>query len=154
MIFGKRFSRVWLSLLSLLALSMKTAINGGCLPGEAHPLSAPLPPQVRFTDITAAAGINFVHVNGAAGEKLLPETMGSGCAFLDFDADGDQDLLLINSSPWNCPFKGLYPTMKLYENDGSGTFKDITIGSGLDISFYGMGVAVGDYDNDGLPDVF
>lgn len=119
-------------------------------------LSSPRPPQVRFTDITTASGLTFVHVNGATGEKLLPETMGGGCAFLDFDGDGDQDVLLINSSFWTNRPPGNVPppTMKLFENDGAGRFRDVTRGSGLDVSFYGMGVAVGDYDNDGLPDVF
>lgn len=125
-------------------------------PARETPLSAPHPPQIKFSDITAAAGITFVHFNGATGEKLLPETMGGGCAFLDFDTDGDQDMLLINSSSWSKPSAAnpAPPTMKLYENDGAGRFKDVTPGSGLDVGFYGMGVAIGDYDNDGLPDVF
>ncbi|MDB6039287.1 MAG: hypothetical protein JWM99_3128 [Verrucomicrobiales bacterium] len=155
--FGKRLSRVRFALLSLLAVSLNTSfVQDDASAGERHPLASPIPPKVRFTDITTSAGIHFTHVNGAIGEKLLPETMGGGCAFLDFDADGDQDLLLINSSPWK-PVTGAkseQPTMKLYRNDGKGHFEDVTEASGLDISFYGMGVAVGDYDNDGLPDVF
>jgi len=113
-------------------------------------------PVTPFKEISSEAGIHFIHVNGAAGEKLLPETMGGGCAFFDFDNDGDQDLLLINSTywPWSKPQGKPLPTHALYENDGKGNFKDVTAGSGLDISSYGMGVAIGDYDNDGLPDVF
>jgi hypothetical protein len=113
-------------------------------------------PAVRFTDVTRESGIDFVHVNGAYGEKLLPETMGSGCAFFDFDNDGHQDLLLVNSSawPWRSPPVAPPPTLKLYHNDGKGRFTDVTAGSGLDVSMYAMGVAVGDYDNDGLVDVF
>jgi hypothetical protein len=113
-------------------------------------------PVAKFTDITAAAGISFVHNNGAYGEKLLPETMGGGVAFFDFDNDGDQDLLFINSTWWpgKIPAGKAPTTLALYRNDGHGHFDDVTAGSGLDVALYGMGVAVGDYDNDGLPDVF
>lgn len=113
-------------------------------------------PLARFTDITRDAGITFVHHNGAYGEKLLPETMGGGVAFFDYDNDGNQDLLFINSSdwPWHLSDGNPPATMALYHNDGHGHFTDVTVGSGLDVSFYGMGVAIGDYDNDGLDDVF
>ncbi|HVX14871.1 MAG TPA: CRTAC1 family protein [Pirellulales bacterium] len=113
-------------------------------------------PRVRFTDITREAGITFVHVNGAYGDKLLPETMGGGCAFLDYDNDGDQDLLLVNSSYWaGHETRGAStPTTALYRNDGRGHFDDVTAESGLGVQLYGMGVAVGDYDNDGWVDVF
>ncbi|MGD0538699.1 MAG: CRTAC1 family protein [Verrucomicrobiota bacterium] len=113
-------------------------------------------PVTRFSDIAGPAGITFSHVNGAYGDKLLPETMGGGVAFLDYDNDGLPDLLFVNSSYWpgKVPAGKSQPTMALYHNDGNGHFTDVTAGSGLDVSFYGMGVAVGDYDNDGLPDVF
>jgi enediyne biosynthesis protein E4 len=113
-------------------------------------------PAVPFADITQAAGIRFVHATGARGEKLLPETMGGGCAFLDYDQDGAEDLLLINGCdwPWSTEKTAPRPTLALYRNDGHGQFTDVTAGSGLDVTFYGMGVAVGDYDNDGWPDVF
>ncbi len=112
------------------------------------------PPLAKFTDITAAAGLSFVHNNGAVGDKLLPETMGGGCAFLDFDNDGDQDLLLVNSMdwPWDKP-SGRSQTSALYRND-AGQFVDVTAESGLDIPLYAMGVAVGDYDNDQLVDIY
>ncbi|HEU0009527.1 MAG TPA: CRTAC1 family protein [Verrucomicrobiae bacterium] len=113
-------------------------------------------PRVNFSDITTNAGIGFVHENGAQGDKLLPETMGGGVAFLDFDNDGDQDLFFVNSTlwPWHKPDGRAAGTLALYRNDGAGHFAEVTAGSGLDVSLYGMGVAVGDYDNDGLPDVF
>ena len=113
-------------------------------------------PALPFADITDAAGIDFVHVNGAYGEKLLPETMGSGVAFFDYDNDGDQDLLLVNSNYWpgNKPADAAEPTMAMYRNDGAGKFEDVTSATGLDVTAYGMGVAVGDYDGDGWRDVY
>lgn len=113
-------------------------------------------PKLPFTDITKEAGITFKHENGAIGEKLLPETMGGGCAFFDYDNDGDPDVLFINSKrwPWDERPNPQPASMELYENDGKGNFKNVTKDSGLDVSFYGMGAACGDYDNDGLVDVF
>ncbi|MCA9124965.1 MAG: CRTAC1 family protein [Planctomycetales bacterium] len=114
-------------------------------------------PNVPFTDVTNAAGIHFRHENGARGKKLLPETMGGGCSFFDFDDDGDQDLLLVNGQSWSWdkqPDETPPATLVLYQNDGTGRFEDITKDSGLDISLYGMGAAVGDYDRDGRIDVF
>ncbi len=112
------------------------------------------PPQVRFTDVTEELGIDFVHNNGATGEKLLPETMGGGMAFFDFDNDGDQDLLLVNSQDWpDDPPSQRSQNLALYENE-DGRFQDVTAGSGLDLSLYGMGAAVGDFDNDTRVDVF
>jgi enediyne biosynthesis protein E4 len=114
----------------------------------------PLPeaPMVFFRDVTHDVGVSFKHHNGATGEKLLPEAMGGGCAAFDFDNDNDPDLLLVDSMNWpnGEPSRG---TTKLYRNDG-GRFVDVTVGSGLDVTMYGMGVAVGDFDNDGLVDVF
>ena len=117
-------------------------------------------PTALFTDVTAAAGIRFRHENGAVGEKLLPETMGGGVAVLDFDGDGDPDLLFVNSSywPWKKPPGATAPPsgVSLYRNDtaaGVWKFTDVTAGSGLDSAFYGMGVATGDFDNDGAVDV-
>ena len=113
-------------------------------------------PVMPFTDITESSGIRFVHDNGAVGEKLLPETMGGGCAFLDYDGDGDQDILLVNSCRWVWdarPAEAL-PTMALYRNDGDGKFSEVTKEAGLDVTFYGQGVAVGDYDSDGDVDLF
>jgi enediyne biosynthesis protein E4 len=111
-------------------------------------------PTVRFIDATESAGIRYSHVNGAAGEKLLPETMGGGCAFLDMDGDGDQDLLLVNSCPWPWSTNSAPMTHAIYANDGTGKFSDATPGSGLDFTSYGMGLATGDFDNDGRADLF
>ena len=113
-------------------------------------------PRVPFTDVTAEAGIVFVHENGAYGDKLLPETMGGGCAFFDYDGDGHQDLLLVNSQrwPWDARPPGDPATLALYRNDGSGRFADVTEAAGLNVPLYGMGVAAGDFDNDGHVDLF
>ncbi len=112
-------------------------------------------PKATFTDVTASAGIGFRHETGAYGDKLLPETMGSGVAFADLDGDTAPELLFINGTHWpGKPPAGAKPaTAALYRNDGKGGFQDATAGSGLDIPLYGMGVAVGDYDNDGRRDV-
>lgn len=113
-------------------------------------------PTVPFTEITEEAGIDFVHENGAEGEKLLPETMGGGGAFFDFDNDGDQDLLCVNSNvwPWAKNKPSTAPTSALYANDGTGRFTNVTAGSGIDVPMYGNGVGCGDFDNDGDVDLF
>jgi enediyne biosynthesis protein E4 len=106
----------------------------------------------RFADVTNQAGIQFQHNSGAFGGKFLPETLGSGCAFLDYDGDGWLDILLINGADWP-GHKKQRSTLRLYRNNGNGTFTDVTAHAGLDIELYGMGVAVGDYNNDGFPDI-
>ena len=166
---GKAF---WRSLGAIVAFAAAAAIVAWWLqpaarPVVARPATPPAPkrrdvpvtniPEVVFTDITEQAGIDFVHTNGAYGEKLLPETMGGGCAFFDFDNDDDQDLLLVDSAKWPWRTDGdspLHGALVLYRNDGRGRFQNVTDGSGLDGRGYGMGVAVGDYDNDGHVDVF
>jgi len=153
---------------ALIVVALRYVLRAGPEEAVEIPVAAPRAveaappdvPAVPFTDVTAEAGIDFVHVNGAAGEALLPETMGAGGAFFDVDRDGDQDLLLVNSTTWDAVLPnadagpGAGPTMSLYENDGSGSFADRTAGSGLEVSFYGTGVAVGDVDGDGWTDVF
>ena len=109
-------------------------------------------PALRLADVTAAAGLQFRHNSGAFGGKLLPETMGAGCAFLDYDADGWQDVLLVNGMDWP-GHKRERSTLRLYRNNRNGTFTDVTRAAGLDIELYGMGVAVGDWNNDGFPDL-
>lgn len=141
----------WLSLPDAVEIGPTIAVE---LPETRRTTS--VMPTVVFSDITQEAGINFTHENGAVGDKLLPETMGGGCAFLDYDNDGNQDLLLVNSTHWpdNTAVNDSSPTMALYQNDGSGVFDDVTADAGLNQSFYGMGTAVGDYDNDGDTDIF
>jgi enediyne biosynthesis protein E4 len=111
-------------------------------------------PGFRLVDVTAAAGIHFVHNSGAFGGKYLPETMSSGCAFLDYDNDGWQDILLINGMNWPGHAGKGPSTPKLYRNNRNGTFTDVTKKAGLDVSMYGMGVATADFNNDGFVDIF
>jgi hypothetical protein len=117
-------------------------------------------PGFRLVDVTASAGIHFRHNSGAYGGKLLPETLGAGCAFFDYDRDGWQDILLVNGTNWPAhPSSAQHNrkiepnTLKLYRNNRDGTFSDVTRTAGLAVEMYGMGVAIGDYDNDGFPDI-
>jgi len=106
-----------------------------------------------FADATGAAGIHFRHTNGAFGKKYLPETMGSGVAFFDADGDGFVDLFFVNSTSWP-GHPGPPSRQALYRNNRDGTFTDVTAQSGLGVEMYGLGVAAGDYDNDGRTDLF
>ena len=121
--------------------------------GKTGSKAAPQGSSIQFHDITQQAGIHFVHNNGAFGKKYLPETMGSGVAFMDYDNDGWPDIFLVNGMDW--PGHGQkHSTPKLYHNNHDGTFTDVTHKAGLDTEIFGMGVAVGDYDNDGFDDLF
>src|SRR6185503_9506858 len=118
---------------------------------------SPTPPRpsgpIDFTDVSAAAGIHFKHNSGAFGKKYLPETIGTGCAFLDFDNDGWQDILIVNSTAW--PERKTPKTfLALYHNNQDGTFTDVTREAGLAVEMYGIGVAAADYDNDGNEDIY
>ena len=119
---------------------------------ETPPQPAPAT-RVVFTDATRASGIGFVHNSGAYGRKYLPETMGSGVAFLDYDGDGRQDLFFVNSADWPGHHRRT-TTPALYRNRGDGTFEDVTARARLAVELYGIGVATADYDNDGRPDLF
>ena len=121
---------------------------------DANPAAiSPPASNVVFTDVTSTAGIQFEHNHGRSGKKYLPETLGSGCAFLDYNSDDWPDIFLVNSKPWD-PSPEQKTTSKLYRNNRDGTFTDVTAEAGLDIEMYGMGVAVGDYDNDGRQDLY
>jgi len=109
--------------------------------------------QIQFRDITAQAGLRFTHNNAAFGKKYLPETMGPGCAFIDYDGDGYPDILLVNGEDWPGHQRAA-STLKLYHNNHDGTFTDVTAKAGLAVALFGLGVAVGDYDNDGHDDIF
>ncbi len=109
--------------------------------------------KITFRDITMKAGIRFTHNNGAFGKKYLPETMGPGCAFIDYDNDGYPDILLINGQDWPGHARAI-TTQKLFHNNQDGTFSDVTRKAGLAISLFGLGTAIGDYDNDGYEDIF
>ena len=115
-------------------------------------VAAPSAPAFRLVDVTAPSGIDFRHNSGAFGAKYLPETLGAGCAFLDYDGDGWPDILLVNGMDWP-GHKQRRSTLRLYRNNRNGTFTDVTQQAGLSVEMYGMGVAVADYNNDGFPDI-
>jgi len=133
-----------------LSRLLGAGITASVLPSAFARPSSPL--DFRFVDVTSRAGIQFRHNSGAFGGKYLPKTMNSNCAFLDYDRDGWQDILLINGMDWP-GHKRQRSTLHLYRNNRNGTFTDVTRSAGLDVEMYGMGVAVGDYNNDGFPDI-
>jgi hypothetical protein len=135
------------AILAAAAIAVFTAVFAA-----SAPLAAP-PEHIHFADITASAGIRFVHNDGAFGKKYLPETLGPGVAFIDYNNDGWPDIFFVNGTNWP-GHPGRVTTPALYRNNHDGTFTDVTRQAGLAIPMYGLGVAVGDYDNDGRDDLF
>jgi len=154
---------VLILLVAVLIISCKkaetpvTAPQGEVATASPSPTPTPTVPRptgpIEFTDVTAQAGIRFKHNSGAFGKKYLPETIGAGCAFLDYDNDGWQDILLVNSMNWP-EQKGPKSFLALYHNNKDGTFTNVTGQAGLGVEMYGIGVTVGDYDNDGNDDIY
>src|SRR5262245_26781034 len=159
--YGSNFSR-WRPIIALLSVVCFVIVSHIVrLVGSDSSLTAnqarhqSSPSRVVFTDVTKQAGIEFKHSNGASSEKYLVETMGSGCAFLDYDQDGLLDVLFLNGGKTPLYQPSLPVQNRLYRSEGNGRFVDVTKSSGLATNRgYGMGVAVGDFDNDGYPDVF
>ena len=149
-----RFQR---SSIMAVCVSMATITLGAISARSISPTSPLQKPGaasgVHFEDVTRAAGIHFVHYSGSFGKKWLPETMGPGVAFIDYDNDGWQDLLIVNGMDWPGHARK-HSTLALYHNNHDGTFTDVTQKAGLAVEMYGMGVAIGDYDNDGFDDIF
>jgi enediyne biosynthesis protein E4 len=138
--------RVLAVCVAIFALVTITSPRGSNVVGSAAP-------AITFRDVTQQSGIRFTHNNGAFGKKFLPETLGPGVAFIDYDNDGWPDIFLVNGMDWP-GHQQKHTTPKLYHNNHDGTFTDVTHKAGLDVEMYGMGVTVGDYDNDGFDDLF
>ena len=134
---------------SLSRLRTLVVVTGLAAPGL---IGAQATPAIRLTDVTRDAGIAFTHNNGAFGKKYLPETLGAGAAFFDYDNDGRQDLFLVNGTSWPGQPAARTPSA-LLRNTGGGRFDDVTERAGLAADLYGMGVAAADFDNDGWQDL-
>ena len=140
----RRSSVIGILILFLIA----TVVQGPLIP----PVSADT--NIQFVDVTQEAGIHWKHVDGRSGQKYFMETLGSGAAFFDYDADGDPDLYFVNGAPLPGYVSQEIPTNCLYRNNGDGTFTDVTEKAGVGDTGYGHGCAVGDYNNDGQLDLY
>ena len=166
-VIGRAFRRSLAALVGIAALVALVLWLGGrdsedtpeqelVVTGPSQVVESAEAPALPFADVASSSGLDFVHYNGATGDKLLPESMGAGAAFFDLDGDGDADLLLVDGADW--PHTSGTPRAthpRLYRNDG-GQFTDVTADYGLDSvePFYGQGVAVADFDGDGQRDLF
>ena len=142
-------------LLSLASLPFMLSLLccGNHEPGQSTSLQTPPPaPERCFTDMTHRSNLRFLHDAGVDGSYFMPESLGAGAAFFDFNNDGNLDVLLINSGAHNGTPRNA--RNQLFRNNGNGTFTDVTSGSGLEGHGYCTGVAAGDIDNDGYPDVY
>lgn len=141
--------------LLLSGLLLLSGVLPGCTKRDASAPAGSPPTPIQFRDVARAAGITAERTNGAFGKRWMPETLSGGGAFLDYDNDGWQDILIVKGAylPGKTPSDG-QPTLALYHNNRNGTFTDVTKEVGLDIRMYGMGVSVGDYDNDGYDDLY
>jgi hypothetical protein len=149
------------SALLAIALASSACHKRETEPARIRPVTEARPPAVRFREVTKECGIDFTHVNGAAGKKWMPETMGGGVAIFDYDNDGRNDILLVSSSYWPGDPRGRTQkrSLALYRNLGNGEdgvprFRDVTKEAGLEVVLYGMGAAVADFDNDGWEDLY
>ncbi|MCA9751607.1 MAG: CRTAC1 family protein [Gemmatimonadetes bacterium] len=165
------FAPRFVSVAAVVTLALAAHALGGCQPSGREEAAAPSNTKsatatsaagtVRpgeggapeFSDVASEVGIDFVHNTGAFGQKWLPETMGSGCAWLDYDGDGDQDALLLSGRDFAGHATGGRQTPALYRND-DGRFTDVSAAAGVNVSLYAMGATVGDFDEDGDPDVY
>ena len=137
---------LWLGLLLPLVAPAQTAV-----PKKASQLTAPQTPLPNFTDVTKEAGLTVSHIS-TPEKKYIVESMSGGAGLIDCDNDGKLDIITVNGSTIDRYRQGGDPMITLYHQDADFKFTDITSTSGLSRKGWGMGVAVADYDNDGLPE--
>src|SRR6266853_274055 len=160
----RRQAGILVALFGLLVPSSVSQRRPASVAGQASPaqLAASSQRAANFTDVTSTLGMNFEYVASHTSRKYLIETMGSGVALFDYDNDGRLDIFVVNGAPLSDPTpKGTIPQKtgakywnRLYHQKSDGTFEEVTEKAGLQGVGYGMGVAIGDYDNDGFEDLY
>ena len=147
----------WPTLLACLALAAAAGwwwYARAPAPPDEPPVLAPTAGVPWFVDVTRAADLDFMHFDSATATEYIMETLGSGVAWIDYDGDGWPDLFVVQDGRVRpAQHTGPVPTSKLYRNNGDGTFTDVTVPAGLARAGFGMGCAVGDFDNDGFDDL-